>query len=52
MGNNHKSRSKDAKITVDFEQNNRTFSADNPINGIITIDSKVTIPAYCVQAAL
>ena len=49
MGNlNEKSRSDDTKITVTFESANPSFNADTPIIGVVTIDARVVVPAYCL----
>ena len=47
-----KSKSDDATMTVIWESPGRAFNAENPIVGMVKIDAKVTIPAYCIRATL
>ena len=53
MGNSkNKSRSDDAEIKVIFESQSPSFNSDNPMIGVITINSKAVVPAYCIQVTL
>ena len=47
-----KSKSDDATMSVIWESPGRAFNSENPIVGMVKIDAKVTIPAYCIQATL
>ena len=41
-----------ATVSVQFVTTNRRFDADNPISGLIIIDSKIAMPASFIQITL
>ena len=47
-----KKKSDIATVFVHIENETRRFDAANPIFGVIRIDSKAAIPAYCIQISL
>lgn len=51
MGNN-KSRADGITLRIEFESESRAFNSENPIIGVVHIESNYVVAAYCLQATL
>ena len=45
-------RMKDASFNIVLEGNDRAFSCEKPIIGVLEVDSEKAIPAYGIEIAL